>query len=158
MSEIAKKIAASTSRANEAPGGGSDAATIEEETMEREKREGEISPMLLSYVKHLESLTANLDQARKERKKYTRKIFWGIVVWLVIVMAITILDGIQCIPFKLPDYALVALISATGIATTGMVIAVMASMSKGHGGAFTEQHYLSALSNVVSKATTQSAK
>jgi len=87
-------------------------------------------------VAHRESI----EQNRKERKKYTRKIFCGLALWLFAVLAVTILDGLESVPFNLPEYALAALISATGIGSAATIIAMMVSLSKGHGGADAERN------------------
>lgn len=80
----------------------------------------------------------DLDQNREERKKYTQRTFWGVAIWLAIVLAILLAGGFKHVPFELPGYVLAILLSGTIIGAGVVVGAIMTALYKG-GGSYTEQ-------------------
>lgn len=77
-------------------------------------------------------------QNREERKKYTKITFWGVAVWLVIVLAILMASGFKIMSFELPGYVLAILLSGTIIGAGVVVGAIMTALYKG-GDSYTEQ-------------------
>ncbi len=80
----------------------------------------------------------DLDQNREERKKYTKIMFWGVAIWLVIVLAILMASGFKIMSFELPGYVLAILLSGTIIGAGVVVGAIMTALFKG-GGSYAEQ-------------------
>jgi len=80
----------------------------------------------------------DLDQNREERKKYTKITFWGVAIWLVIVLAILMASGFKIMSFELPGYVLAILLSGTIIGAGVVVGAIMTALFKG-GGSYAEQ-------------------
>ena len=57
----------------------------------------------------------DLKQDRDERKSYASKLYWLVLSWLMIILLITIFQGLQLSPivFKLSDVVLITLITTT---------------------------------------------
>jgi len=93
---------------------------------------------LLAEKAILDERRKDLDQNREERKKYTKIMFWGVAIWLVIVLAILMASGFKIMSFELPGYVLAILLSGTIIGAGVVVGAIMTALFKG-GGSYAEQ-------------------
>ena len=99
-------------------------ADAERYETEKEKDEGDFKrfPDLQEY---LNSMTDNLNQDRKERKKYANLLFWVVVIWLTVVISITIVSGFDSIKFSLDESVLIALISGASIGFIGALATIV---------------------------------
>lgn len=77
---------------------------------------------------HLE----DIEQDRKERKKYSSRAYWLAVSWSVAVLAILLLHGFgqKSGWFRLPDAVLVALSAGLGAGLIGAFVAVATYLFK----------------------------
>lgn len=60
----------------------------------------------------------------KDREKYTDRLFWLMVVWMSVVLAILVVTGVQDSFFVLSDTVLVALIGGTTANVIGLFVIV----------------------------------
>lgn len=68
----------------------------------------------------------DIDQDREERKKYSSRIYWLVVGWLIAVLAVLMLQGFGQGPgwFKLPNLVLTSLLVGVSVGFIGAFIAV----------------------------------
>lgn len=59
-------------------------------------------------------------QDRKERRKYSGRIFWLVVGYLVVVGLLVLLAGLDQVPFGLPASVLMVLIGSTAVSMVGL--------------------------------------
>ncbi|HEV2862575.1 MAG TPA: hypothetical protein VGX48_16290 [Pyrinomonadaceae bacterium] len=72
-------------------------------------------------------LTDELQEAKelhKYRKRYTSRLFWVIVLWLIAVNVYVILTATRKASFDLPDGVLIAFITSTTVAVIGLFVIV----------------------------------
>jgi len=72
-------------------------------------------------------LTDELQEAKelhKYRKRYTSRLFWIIVLWLIAVNTYVILTATRKSSFDLPESVLIAFITSTTVAVIGLFVIV----------------------------------
>lgn len=69
---------------------------------------------------HLRQLLADLAQDRRERKKYGTLLYWLVVGWLIIAVALVFASGFKWGYVDLPEAVLLALLGTTTTSVIGL--------------------------------------
>ena len=93
---------------------------IEPETIDPEARERYAAETEDLQNQQLREQIKDLQQDRGQRKRYSDRLFWLVVVWLAVIGAIVLLHGFHAIPFQLSTTVLATLIGSTTASVLGL--------------------------------------